>query len=450
MQPGRSLPVVVTFLALLCGTARAGDELQGLLDNLGRTEDPAARRELVDQLATQTVVRAAERLRDLVRTDPDPTVRVAAANALGASPVKECLDFLLDLLPEGGPHELRRAIAHSVTRRHGREALVALLRKELAKEPEKWGKDLLGPGLMIEALGEDPSLEAAAALEKFARGGDAFVRVEALRALFGHAAGRETMPQLLRQLLAKQHDLDTIMAGLDIAESLADAEFRDLADLLQTFLEPEVQGAVTAVRARLAYLDAVAAAKKAGKDHYGSAAPPDPPPVRPRVDIAYLFDASGSVCGHIDAIKRRIRREAETLARTGCDFRLGLVAYRDRGVPRQQWVTLTMPLTYDLAKAEAWIDSVSAGGCGTGSAMPDAFAESLSRMGWRWSARRQVALISDSGAGERSRAESIVRLHFLADRTRVDVWYLYRTRPKCPPDIERLARVGGGIVESLE
>src|SRR5262245_1250017 len=211
MRPGRGLPAFVTLVALLLGTARAGgDELQGLLENLGRTEDPAARRELVAQLDTQTVVRAAERLRDLVRTDPDPSVRAAAANALGASPAKECLDFLLDVLPEGGPHDVRRAIGRSIARRHGREALVALLRKELAKEPEKWGKDLLAPGLMIEALGEDPSLESAAVLEKLARGTDAYVRVESLRALAGHAVGRETTPQLLRQVLAKHHDLDTI------------------------------------------------------------------------------------------------------------------------------------------------------------------------------------------------------------------------------------------------
>jgi hypothetical protein len=303
---------------------------------------------------------------------------------------------------------------------------------------------------MIEALGADPSLEAATQLERMARGADAFVRVEALRALAGHTAGREAVPLLLRQLLAKHHDLDTTMAGLDIAESLADADFKDVADLLDTFLEPEVQGAVAAARQRLAYLEAVAAAAKAQKGGYGVASPPDPPPVRPRVDIVYLFDASGSVCGHIDVIKRRIRREAETLARTGCDFRLGLVAYRDRSVTHAQWSTLTLPLTYDLAKAEAWIDTVAAGGCGTGAAMPEAFAQGLSRMGWRWSARRQIALISDSPAGERSRSEALVKLHFLADHTRVDVWYLYRTRPQLPPDIERLARIGGGIVESLE
>jgi hypothetical protein len=271
-----------------------------------------------------------------------------------------------------------------------------------------------------------------------------------MRALGGHPAGREMVPLLLRQVLAKQHDLDTIMAGLDLAESLADAQFRDIADLLDTFLEPEVQGAVAAARHRLEYLDAVAKAAKANKDGYAAPPAPDPPPPRPRVDIVYLFDASGSVCGQLHLIKQRIRREAETLARTGCDFRLGFVAYRDHNAGKKLWSTLNMPLTYDLAKAEDMIDAVGARGCGTGSAMPEAFENGLSRMGWRWGARRQIALISDSGTGGRDRAEGTVRLHYLADRTRVDVWYVYRTRPKLPPDLDRLAKVGGGIVESLE
>src|SRR5262245_27609855 len=171
MRAGLGLPAVVTFVALLAGGARANDELQTLLENIGKAEDATARRELVSQLATQTVIRAAERLRDLVRTDPDPTVRVAAANALGTSPVPECSKFLLELLPEGGPHELRRTLARSITKRHLREELVAALRKEIARPPEKWGGyDLLARGLMIEALGEDPSLEAATDLERMARG----------------------------------------------------------------------------------------------------------------------------------------------------------------------------------------------------------------------------------------------------------------------------------------
>jgi hypothetical protein len=168
------------------------------------------------------------------------------------------------------------------------------------------------------------------------------------------------------------------------------------------------------------------------------------------VDIMYFFDASGSVCGHIDAIKKRIRREAETLARTGSDFRLGLVAYRDSGVKYDVWVTRTLPLTYDLAKAEAWIDSIGASGCGTGSALPEAFDQGLSRMTWRWGARRQIALITDSKLGPPGRAAATARLHYLADHTRIDVWYLYRTRSQLPPDVEQLAKIGGGVVESLE
>lgn len=450
MRPGGCRLAVVVLLAL-ASAAHGKDELQTLLENLGRTEDAGARRELVARLAQEPAVRAAERLRDLVRTDPDPSVRVAAAEGLGASPVREGLSFLMELVADGGPRGVRRAVARSIARRGGRGELAAALDRELARSPERGGPDLLGAGLRIEALAEDASLAAAMELERRARGKDVFVRAESLRALARHAAAREVVPRLLAELLAKHHDIDTVMAGLDVAESLAGPELREVVDVLGTFLEPEVQGAVEAAQRRLTHLDAVEAAAKARRDGYGApAAVPDPPAPRPRVDIVYMFDASGSVCGHIDAIKKRIRREAQTLARTGCDFRLGLVAYRDKPPPRGQWSTLTLPLTYDLAKAEKWIDAVGASGCGTGSAMPDAFEAGLSRMGWRWGARRQIALISDSGAGASARASGIVRLHYLADHTRVDVWYLYRTRTQLPPDVAQLARIGGGVVESLE
>jgi hypothetical protein len=437
--------IVAGFAACLlaAATARGGDELTALLENLAKTEDAGARREMVAQLANDPALRAAERLRHLVRTDPDPTVRVAAASALGTSPVRECTDFLVELIVEGGPHDVRRTLAQSLVRRKGRDALLAHF--------EKSAEDPLARGLILEALAEDASLEAAGVLEHHARGADPFLRVEALRALARQKEGGDVVPALLKELLAKQHDIDTIMAGLDLAESMADADFRSLMDVLDTFLEPEVQGALEAAKRRLAYLDAVAASKKQQKDGYGSAlSVPLPPEPRPRVDIVYLFDASGSVCGHLDAIKKRIRREFDTLARTGCDFRLGLVAYRDTCGKAGQWDTKTLPITYDVAKAEAFINSVGAAGCGTGGALPEAFDQGLSRMGWRWGARRQIALITDSKMGPPGRAAATARIHYLADHTRVDVWYLYRTRTQLPPDVEQIAKIGGGIVESLE
>jgi len=434
---------VAAMLTLCAGSARAADELQTLLANLAKCEDGAARREMCAQLAKETAMRAAERLRHLVRTDPDWTVRVAAAAALGDSPIRECTDFLVELIAEGGPREVRRAVARALVHRGGRAPLLVRY--------EKSADDELARSLILESLVEDPSLEAAGVLEHAARNDDPFVRTEALRCLSLHKQGADLVPPLLKQILDKHQDINTIMACLDLAESMADADFKNVMEMLGTFLEPEVQGALEAARRRLAYIDAVAASKKAQQGGYGSTiVVPDPPLPRPRVDIVYMFDASGSVCGHIEMIKKRIRREAETLARTGSDFRLGLVAYRDTGVKYDQWITRTLPLTYDLAQAEAWIDSVGAAGCGTGSALPEAFDQGLSRMSWRWGARRQIALICDSKMGPPGRACATARIHYAADHTRVDVWYLYRTRPQLPPDVEQIAKIGGGIVESVE
>jgi hypothetical protein len=444
-------------LTLFAAIARAGDSqgqidkaLRDLLANLEHTTDPGQRRELVRQLATQTAMRAAERLRSIVRSDPDAAVRVEAAKALGESPVPECLDFLLQLAVEGGPHDVRRAIGRAIDHRSGRSALVEAL---------GGAKDDLGRGLLVEALAEDPSPGAAGALERLARGKDPFLRVEAMRALAHHPVGRQIMAPLLVDVLKKQHDLDTILAGLDLAEGLADEEFRSIADVLATFLEPEVQGAVKAARARLAWLDAVAAAlaaQKSKKDGYANAPVelPDPPPPRPRIDIVYTYDATGSVCGQLSLIKARIRREATTLANTGSDFRLGIVAYRDAPRREDLWLTKVLPLTYDLAKAEAFIDSIGAATCDSqGAGIGAGLTESMSRMGWRWTGQRHVALIADSKTGvggEPGRCRALVKLHYDADGLKLRVWYNYRTRTQLPPDIESLGLIGGGVVESLE
>lgn len=447
--------LLLAGVVAMTGDARAGDstqkirELQQLLANLENATDPGDRKKLIAQLAAIDLVRAAERLRRIARTDPDPSVRVEAITALGRSPVAEALDFLLELVVEGGPREIRQAHGRAVARRNGRDALLARLDKT---------DDPLGRGLIVAALAEDPSFDAACALEKLARNLDAHLRVEAIRALARHAKGRQFVPDVLREVLRKHHDLDTVLAALDVAESLADADFQGLADLLSSFLEPEVQSAVDAVRRRLDYLAKLEAARRARlarKDSEYDTDPlteplPEPPTPRPRVDIVYMFDASGSVAGYLDVIHERIRREAATLGRVGTDFRIGVVAYRDVSIRRDTWNIRVLPLTYDIARAETFIDAVSNKGCGSGAAIVDALEASMDRMGWRWGALRQVGLISDSKTGDVERSREIVKLHYQADRLRLHVWYLYRTRPQVPPDVEELASVGGGIVESLE
>ncbi len=446
---------VAVSVALAPRAAHAGDapadaqrQLDALLDALDRSDDPGTRVELAQRLARETAVRAAERLRDLVRDDTSVTVRMAAARALGRSPAPCATKLLLELTLRGGPRGVRRALGLALAER---AALPELL-EALAEGDGQDDRDDLGRGLLVEALGRDVSPEAAETLGRIARGPDAHLRREALRALAAHELGRAQLPALLREVLGRWHDLDTVMATLDLAEGFADEQFRAFADVLDTFLEPEVQGAVDAARRRLAWLDAVAAARAASKGGYASDLElPDPPPPRPRIDIVYVFDATGSVSGHVDVIKQRIVREARTLARTGSDFRLGLVAYRDTPRRRGSWTTQVLPLSYDLAGAERWIDAVPVGGCDSeGASITQGLEEALCRMGWREGVERQVALIADSRTGNADACRALVKLHWQADHTRLHVWYLHRTRPHVPPDVEALARVGGGTVESLE
>ncbi len=73
-----------------------------------------------------------------------------------------------------------------------------------------------------------------------------------------------------------------------------------------------------------------------------------------------------------------------------------------------------------------------------------------SARGWGGEARRAVFLVADSRCHDPARAQALAAIHLAADRTRVHVLYLLRTRRKIPECIQALARVGGGVVEAIE
>ncbi|HVN39266.1 MAG TPA: VWA domain-containing protein [Myxococcota bacterium] len=78
-----------------------------------------------------------------------------------------------------------------------------------------------------------------------------------------------------------------------------------------------------------------------------SAIPQQIPKVRPRIEVAFVLDTTGSMSGLIGGAKRKIWQIANQLAsgKPTPDVRIGLVAYRDRG---DDYVTRVRDLTRDL------------------------------------------------------------------------------------------------------
>ena len=89
----------------------------------------------------------------------------------------------------------------------------------------------------------------------------------------------------------------------------------------------------------------------------------EPASQRPRVDLVFTLDTTGSMGGMIEGAKAKIweiARHAQE-GKPAPDLRVGLVAYRDVG---DAYVTKLLPLTSDLDKVYATLTEFRAEGGG--------------------------------------------------------------------------------------
>ena len=93
----------------------------------------------------------------------------------------------------------------------------------------------------------------------------------------------------------------------------------------------------------------------------------------PRLDVAFLLDATGSMGDEIDAVKEKIRTMITDIALGDPvpDVRFGIVAYRDRG---DEYVTRMYELTRDIDRIVDNLDQITADGGGD---YPESFNEGL-------------------------------------------------------------------------
>src|SRR5262249_36559835 len=107
-------------------------------------------------------------------------------------------------------------------------------------------------------------------------------------------------------------------------------------------------------------------------DECGKVVPPKPPQ-RPRMEVAFAIDTTGSMGGLIEAAKRKAWALANELARAkpAPEIRLGLVAYRDRG---DDYVAKVFDLDADLDRVYARLFEFQAAGGGDG---PESVNEGL-------------------------------------------------------------------------
>lgn len=106
------------------------------------------------------------------------------------------------------------------------------------------------------------------------------------------------------------------------------------------------------------------------------------PPERPRIEVVFVLDTTGSMSGLIEGAKRKIWSIANQMA-SGTptpELRMGLVGYRDRG---DAYVTSRHDLTDDIDAVHAKLQAFRAGGGGdTPESVNQALHEAVQHMSW--------------------------------------------------------------------
>ncbi len=103
---------------------------------------------------------------------------------------------------------------------------------------------------------------------------------------------------------------------------------------------------------------------------------------RPKVEVVFVLDTTGSMSGLIEAAKQKIWAIANTLveARTAPEIQFGLVSYRDRG---DAYITQVTPLSDDIDEVYTVLMGFQAGGGGDGpESVNQALHESIHKIKW--------------------------------------------------------------------
>ena len=105
-------------------------------------------------------------------------------------------------------------------------------------------------------------------------------------------------------------------------------------------------------------------------------------PAKPRMEVCFVLDTTGSMSGLIEGAKQKIWSIANEMVSTKPtpELRLGLVAYRDRG---DEYVFKTFDLTNDIDAVYANLKTFSANGGGdTPESVNEALQQAVAKMSW--------------------------------------------------------------------
>ena len=107
-----------------------------------------------------------------------------------------------------------------------------------------------------------------------------------------------------------------------------------------------------------------------------------PPPGKPRIEVCFVLDTTGSMGGLIEGAKQKIWSIANEMisAKPTPDLKVSLIGYRDKG---DAYVVKAFPLTDDIDAIYAHLrDFAAEGGGDTPESVNEALAEAVNKMSW--------------------------------------------------------------------
>jgi Mg-chelatase subunit ChlD len=113
-----------------------------------------------------------------------------------------------------------------------------------------------------------------------------------------------------------------------------------------------------------------------------SSAPAATKPEKPRIEVCFVLDTTGSMSGLIEGAKQKIWSIANEMigAKPAPEIRLGLVAYRDRG---DDYVTRCFDLTNDIDAVYSQLKTFrAAGGGDLPESVNEALDDAVQKMSW--------------------------------------------------------------------
>ena len=131
-----------------------------------------------------------------------------------------------------------------------------------------------------------------------------------------------------------------------------------------------------------------------------AAAAPTPKPTKPKIEVVFCLDTTGSMGGLIEGAKQKIWSISNQIAggKPAPDLKIGLVAYRDRGAG-EEYVTKVIDLTDDLDAIHGkLLEFKAAGGGDTPESVNQALDDSVNKIKWSTDKKtlRIIYLVGDA------------------------------------------------------